>query len=79
MKPQWYEDLPHVWQEVVDQVLHFTAGFLISAFTGPFFSFGFAIGREIVQNWGDKDNDYLDMATDVLVWTLGAIVASLVF
>ena len=35
--------------------------------------------REIIQNWGDEDNDYLDMATDLLVWTLGATAASLVF
>lgn len=78
MKFQWYEDLPKFWQEGVDQALHFTAGFALGCLS-PLFSVGFAIGREIAQNWGDKDNDYLDMALDLLVWTLGAVVASLVF
>lgn len=71
MKPQWYEDLPRAWQEVVDQTLHFVAGFLISALTNPAISIGVAWIRELIQNWGDEDNDYLDLATDLLVWTLG--------
>lgn len=78
MKLQWYEDLPHVWQEVVDQALHFAAGFLIGAIN-PWLSIGAAVLREIIQNWGDEDNNYLDMAVDILVWTLGAVAASLVF
>ena len=28
--------------------------------------------REFRQNWGDKDNDYRDMALDLACWTLGA-------
>lgn len=78
MKILWYEELPKVWQEIVDQTLHFTAGFLLGAIN-PWLSVGVAVLREIIQNWGDADNDYFDMAIDVLVWTLGAVAASLVF
>lgn len=75
---KWYDDLPRVWQEVVDQSLHFGLGFILGAFS-PVFSVLVGIGREIVQNWGDEDNDYTDMAIDVFVWTLGAVAASSVF
>ena len=79
MKPAWYAKLPHWGQEAIDQGLHFTAGFLISAVAGPIVSIVVACIRELVQNWGDDNNDYLDMMIDMLVWTLGAIAASLVF
>jgi hypothetical protein len=75
---KWYDDLPHVWQEVIDQTLHFGAGFLIGCFS-PILSIVVAVAYEAVQNWGDEDNNYLDLATDLLVWTLGAVVASLAF
>lgn len=78
MKFQWYEDLPHVWQEVVDQAAHFTLGFGIGAFN-PLFSISVCLGREWFQNYGDDDNDAIDMLIDIIFWTLGAIVASLVF
>ena len=76
---RWYDDLPKIAQEAIDQTLHFTAGFAISALAGPIVSIAVALIRELVQNWGDADNDYLDMAIDVLVWGLGAALASLVF
>lgn len=78
MKPQWYQDLPHVWQDVVDQVAHFALGFAIGGFS-PLFSISVCLGREWFQNYGDDDNDAIDMLTDITSWTLGAIVASLVF
>ncbi len=76
---RWYDDLPKLAQEAIDQTLHFGAGFAISALAGPIVSIVVALIRELVQNWGDRDNDYLDMAIDVLVWGLGAALASLVF
>lgn len=75
---KWYDDLPKVWQEVVDQAIPFSLGFLIGAFS-PVVSIVVAVVYEAFQNWGDGDNDYLDMATDLSVWTLGAIAASLAF
>ena len=76
---RWYDDLPKVAQEAIDQTLHFGTGFAISALAGPIVSIVVALIRELVQNWGDADNDYIDMAIDVLVWGLGAALASLVF
>lgn len=78
MKPGWYKDLPHWGQEVVDQTLHFILGFSIAAVAGLGFSIGMAVLRETVQNWGDDNNDYLDMMIDLLFWTIGAVVASAV-
>ncbi len=75
---KWYDDLPKVWQEVVDQAIHFGLGFLLGCFS-PITSITVAVVYEAFQNWGDENNDYLDMATDLLVWTLGAVAASLVF
>ena len=46
---KWYDDLPKVWQEVVDQAIHFGLGFLIGCFS-PVLSVLVAIAREIVQN-----------------------------
>lgn len=77
-KPAWYRRLPHVWQECVDQSLHFTAG-LVLGFASPILSIVVEIIREWWQNYGDKENDAMDMLTDITVWTLGAVAASLVF
>lgn len=44
------------------------AGFVVSLAVG--------IGREVVQNWGDADNDYLDAAADVLAWAAGSASAA---
>lgn len=75
-----FDDLPKWAQKTLEQVAHFAAGFLISAVTGsPIFSVAIGVAREVFQNWGDKDNDYLDMATDLWVWTIGAVLASAVF
>lgn len=79
MKLHWYENLSGFWQDVIDQTLHFAAGFFLSAALTLPFSIGFAVGREVGQNWGDEDNDYVDMAIDVAAWVLGAIFASVVF
>ena len=76
---KWYDDLPDIAQEAVDQTLHFVAGFAFSALGGPIVSVVVVLIRELVQNWGDSDNDYLDMTIDILVWGLGAALASLVF
>lgn len=78
MKPQWYEDLPHVWQEVVDQAAHFGLGFVVGALS-PLLSVVVCLAREWFQNFGDDNNDAIDMLADITSWTLGAIVASLVF
>lgn len=78
MKFDWYESLPHFWQEVVDQLIHFLLGFAIGALS-PMLSVAICLGREWLQNVGDDDNDAMDMLEDISVWTLGAIVASLVF
>lgn len=77
-KPGWYKNLPHFWQEVVDQTLHFILGFVIGALS-PLGSIAVCLGREWWQNYGDADNDAIDMLEDISVWTLGAIVASLLF
>lgn len=76
-KPQWYKDLPHIWQEVVDQMLHFISGAAIGYFS-PLFSVAVALFREWWQNRGDTDNDAMDMHRDLTVWYLGALVMSLV-
>lgn len=76
---RWYEDLSEDMQEVVDQALHFGIGFLISVLAGPVVSVAGGALRELVQNWGDEDNNYWDMALDLFVWSLGAVAASLVF
>ncbi len=45
----------------------------------PLLSVVVCLAREWFQNFGDDDNDAIDMLTDITSWTLGAIVASLVF
>lgn len=77
MKFAWYENLPKLWQEVVDQVLHFALGGLI-ALASPMLSVGVALTREWWQNRGDTDNDAMDMHRDLAVWYLGALAMSLV-
>lgn len=77
MKPRWYRELPKLWQEVVDQFLHFVAGAAIGYFS-PMLSVGAALLREWWQNRGDTDNDAMDMHMDLTVWWLGAVVMSLV-
>lgn len=77
-KPQWYKNLDHQWQECIDQLLHFIAGFCLGYFS-PMMSVAVAIGREAWQNWGDTNNDTEDMLTDLTVWWIGAMTASLVF
>lgn len=75
-----FDELPKWAQKTLEQVAHFGVGFLISAVTGSYVvSVLIAIVREVVQNWGDEDNDYLDMTVDLLVWTIGAVLASVVF
>lgn len=86
-KPRWYRNLSNEWQEVVDQAFHFGLGFVLSTplalfdldLVGILVSVGVAIVREVIQNWGDDDNNYVDMATDLTSWAIGAIAASLVF
>lgn len=78
MEFRWYEELPKVWQEVIDQTLHFGLGLVVGGFS-PLLSIVVCLAREWFQNYGDDDNDAIDMLTDITSWTLGAIVASLVF
>lgn len=78
MKPGWYDRLPHWGQDLVDQSLHALIGFGIGAFS-PLLSIAVCLAREWLQNYGDLDNDAIDMLTDIIFWTLGAVVASVVF
>jgi hypothetical protein len=74
----FYTELPKWGKELIDQSLHFGAGFFFSLLLGPIVSLVLGGLREAFQNWGDEDNDYTDMAIDLAVWCLG-IAASIVF
>ena len=75
------------WRWWGEQGLHWLAGAAFALAVAKWFPFwaswGFStalgLAREVWQNWGDENNDYLDAGADMLSWTLGAIVGSLVF
>lgn len=79
MRIEFYENLPRWARKTIDQILHFVFGFVIAAAINIPASIMVAVAREVIQNWGDKDNSYSDMAIDVVVWTVGAVIASVVF
>lgn len=80
-----------VW--ILEQLAHFAAGLCIAMLSAWLLAFwttdlvagsvgmglgaGAAGARETLQNWGDSDNDYLDLAIDVLAWVAGAVLGGL--
>lgn len=75
------------WQWWGEQGLHLLAGGVFAIAVAkwlPFWaSWGLStligLGREVWQNWGDDNNDYLDAGADLLFWSIGAALMSLVF
>ena len=81
--PEWYEALPRWAREWIDQMGHALIGGLPSALFGGLATLGLpawwagCIGAvagsaamtiyELVQNVGDKSNDYVDMTIDLAV------------
>lgn len=41
-------------------------------------SIGAGAAREVIQNWGDAENDLLDSAADLLAWSIGASISAAV-
>lgn len=88
--PGWYERLPKPAQKTLDQLGHVGIGGGPAALVGglcllalPAWASGLtgaAVGAatmgayELAQNVGDRDNDYRDMAVDLAVGILSAIV-----
>lgn len=86
----WYDALPEWGREIVDQALHALAGASIAGLVGGVLTLwldGWLAGgigalvasaaggtRELVQNWGDEENDDLGNVVDWLVWTAAGVV-----
>lgn len=91
---RWYDRLSDTGREIIDQALHALSGAAISALAGGVSTIwldGWLAGgigalvasaaggiRELVQNWGDEENDDLGNLIDWLVWTAAGIAIGLV-
>ena len=45
---------------------------------GVALSVAVGVAREVVQNWGDADNDVLDSIADALAWASGPAAGALI-
>lgn len=87
----WYDEQPELIRDIIDQSAHFFGFGLGAALVGGLARIGLgpvasgAIGAacgiiaagvyELVQNVGDDDNDYADLAVDITFEVLGPLFA----